>query len=291
MSHYCDRCERYFSSHYAYRQHVRDSANHNICDDCGIDFSSRLGLKEHWVQDPDHDYCQYCDEHFPSRSALIDHYRDDHHYCETCNRVFKNEHGLHEHNRQRHEDRYCVSCRRLFRSESNLRSHLNSSTHQPKNVPCPFRGCDTTFVSKSALVLHLESGGCRSGATRQKVNQYIRDMDRSGVIIDSSRLLTAGDNTSVDYIATDLSWNGRAYECVLCHSHFAALIDLNRHLASPRHQSKIYKCPLSTCGVRFRTLSALCQHVESEKCGIMKFQAVKSTLDKLLTGVGRIGYY
>ncbi|KIK30008.1 hypothetical protein PISMIDRAFT_672021 [Pisolithus microcarpus 441] len=290
MSSYCDRCERHFSSHFAYCQHVRDSANHNVCDDCGIDFSSWRGLKEHWVQDPDHDYCQYCNEHFPNRSALIDHYYEDHHYCETCNRVFKNEHGLHEHNRQRHEDRYCVSCKRLFRAESNLRSHLNSSIHQPKDVPCPFHGCDMTFVSKSALILHLESGGCQSGVDRQKVNRYVRDMDRNNIITDPSRLLTGGDDT-VDYIATVGSWNGRAYECVLCHSQFKALSDLNRHLTSPRHQSKIYKCPLSTCGVRFRTLSALCQHIESERCGIMKFQAVRNTLDNMLTGVGRIAYY
>ncbi|KAI6015663.1 hypothetical protein EDC04DRAFT_2578163 [Pisolithus marmoratus] len=298
---YCQYCDEHFSSRSDLIEHYRDC--HHYCESCNKmlrNFPTWLGLKEHWVQDSDHDYCQYCDEHFSSRSALIDHYNDDHYYCESCNRVFKSDHGLHEHNRQRHGDRYCVSCKRLFRFESNLNSasflcsceaHLNSSVHRPKDVPCPFRGCDMAFVSKSALILHLESGSCQSGVNRQRVNQYVRDMDRNNAIIDPSRLLTAGDNTSVDYIATERSWNGNAFECVLCHSRFAALRDLNRHLASPRHQSKIYKCPLSSCGVHFRTLSALCQHVESEKCGIMKFQVVKRTLDSMLTGIGRIGYY
>ncbi|KAI5994886.1 hypothetical protein F5J12DRAFT_856392 [Pisolithus orientalis] len=288
MSYY-DRCDRDFPSDHAYRRHIRDSPSHNLCDDCGTDFSSWRGLKEHWVQSPDHDYCQYCDEHFPAWSYLIDHYRNHHGYCETRNRIFKNENGLHEHNRQSHQDRYCVSCRRIFRSENNLNSHLNSSIHKPKDVKCPL--CDMAFVSKSAVILHLESGSCQSGVNRQKVNQYVRQMDRSNVITNPSRLLTGGDDTTVDYIASERSWNGQAYECVLCHSRFAALLDLNRHLASPRHQDKIYKCPLGSCGIHFCTLSALCQHVESESCGIMKIQVVRHTLDNMLSGISRIGYY
>jgi hypothetical protein len=35
------------------------------------------------------------------------------------------------------------------------------------------------------------------------------------------------------------------------------LMDLNRHLASPRHQEKVYRCPLSTCQTHFVSLSGL----------------------------------
>lgn len=141
------------------------------------------------------------------------------------------------------------------------------------------------------MILHLESGTCKSGVNRQKVNQYVRQLDRNNVITNPSRLLTAGDNDDTTYIATEASWNGRAYECVLCHNDFRTLRDLNRHLASPRHQAKVYKCPLNTCQVHFGTLSALCQHIESEKCGVSKFKAVQRTMDSMLSGVRRIGYY
>ncbi|KAL4063896.1 hypothetical protein V8B97DRAFT_654122 [Scleroderma yunnanense] len=286
---YCDRCDRDFRSYHAYEQHIDNSARHNICDDCDIDFASWTGLKEHWVQSPRHSYCQYCDCHFDDGSSLLDHYRDEHYYCEKCNRVFKNEYGLHEHNRQSHY--YCESCKRVFQSPSNLSAHMNSSTHRSKDVPCPFNGCDQSFVSKSALILHLESGGCKSGVNRQMVNRYVREVDRTNIITNPSRLLTGGDNTDVSYTATDASWNGRAYECVLCHNLFRSLRDLNRHLASPRHQSKVYRCPLDTCQVQFSTLSALCQHIESEKCGVSRFKVVKHTMDNMLSGVTRIGYY
>ncbi|KIJ66503.1 hypothetical protein HYDPIDRAFT_109547 [Hydnomerulius pinastri MD-312] len=285
---YCNRCDRYFSYWTAFNQHVNNSSSHNICDDCDRDFPTWLGLKEHYVQSPRHHYCQQCNDLYPSHDSLITHYYNQHDYCGSCNKVFKNEHGLHEHNRQSHH--YCVSCKRLFQSESNLRAHLNSSLHRPRDVSCPFRGCGLSFVSKSALALHLESGSCKSGVNRRMVDQYVRQMDRNNFITDPSRLLTAGDR-EVDYIATDGSWNGRAYECVLCHSLFGALRDLNRHLASPRHQDKIYRCPLDTCRMNFSTLSALCQHVESERCGVAKFRPVKDAMDRMFNGVARLTAY
>ncbi|KIL00832.1 hypothetical protein PAXRUDRAFT_541288 [Paxillus rubicundulus Ve08.2h10] len=283
---YCERCDRYYPYSYSYNQHLRDSPNHNICDDCDRDFATWHGLKEHYVQSPYHDYCQYCDSHFSDHDDLTAHYDDEHAYCSSCDEVFKNDFGLHEHNRQAHH--YCTDCKRVFQSESNLRSHMNSSVHRPKSVPCPFRGCGQSFVSKSALVLHLESGSCRSGADRRMVDQYVREVDRNNMITDPSRLLTAGDD--VTYTATRRSWNGREYECVLCHKTFRSLSDLNRHLASPRHQDKIYRCPLATCHTTFSTLSALCQHVESERCGVLRFKAAQEVMDGLLRHVGVITY-
>ncbi|KAF9225261.1 hypothetical protein BS17DRAFT_587858 [Gyrodon lividus] len=282
---YCDRCERYYQYSSSYDQHIRDSPNHNICDDCEKDFTTWFGLKEHYVQSPRHHYCQSCNNLFPSHQRLIAHYYDEHFYCGTCNKVFKNEFGLHEHNRQSHY--YCPQCKRLFQSESNLRSHMNSSLHRPKCVPCQFRGCGLSFVSKSALVLHLESGSCKSGVNRRMVEQYIRQIDRNNIVTDPSRLLTAGDDVH-QYIATERSWNGRGYECVLCHSPFRTLTDLNRHLASPRHQDRIYRCPLTTCHMTFSTLSALCQHVESESCGVLRFRAVQDAMEGLLNRVGSL---
>ncbi|EGN93768.1 hypothetical protein SERLA73DRAFT_126614 [Serpula lacrymans var. lacrymans S7.3] len=257
MMAFCDYCDRYFSNAHALSQHLRYSDNHNFpCWSCGVEFSTRTGLKEHYVQSRNHAYCQYCDEHFEDREDLIDHNHDNHSYCPSCNKVFKNDFGLHEHNRQVHH--YCVSCKRLFVSASNLQAHMNSSTHRPRDVVCPFRGCAQAFVSKSALVLHLESGKCQSGVDRRTVDRYVP------------------------------AWNGAFFECYLCHTEFRSLDALNQHLASPFHREKVYRCPLTSCRVQFVTLSALCQHVESEKCGVARFKSVQNTMDNMFSKMGRL---
>ena len=167
--------------------------------------------------------------------------------------------------------------------------HLNSCIHCPKDVVFPFRGCGMKFVSRSALVLHFESGACRSGIDHSTVVKYVRQYDTNNIITDPSRLIGSGtDSDNVKYFASERSWNGYKYECYLCHSSYFSLASLNQHLASPVHQDKIYICPASTCRARFTTLSALCQHIESEKCGVSKFRAVQHTMDSILGQMGRL---
>ncbi|KII94255.1 hypothetical protein PLICRDRAFT_101874 [Plicaturopsis crispa FD-325 SS-3] len=283
---YCDRCDRSFPHWRALEQHEQNSASHNLCDDCELDFPSWLGLKEHWVQSRRHHYCQRCDEHFDDKEELIEHYHDSHAYCGPCRKIFVNDVGLHEHNRQSHH--YCVQCKRVFQSAGNLNSHLNSSTHRPRDIVCPFAGCSLGFVSRSALILHLESGTCRSGVTRKKIDRFVREYDQSNIITDPARLLTGAQSLDTTYIATSASWNGDAYECYLCHSAFRSLKVLNQHLASPRHQDKVYVCPLSSCRQHFATLSGLCQHIESERCGVSKFKSVQNAMDGIMGRVGRL---
>lgn len=163
--------------------------------------------------------------------------------------------------------------------------HLNSSTHRPKDVPCP--GCEETFVSRSAMVHHLEYGKCPSGVNRRIVDNAIRQYDRNNVITNPARLLTGGDPSDNTYTATRRAWNGSAFECYFCHSEFRTLPSLNQHLASPRHQTKNYICPLNTCRQTFKTLSGLCQHIESEKCGVLRFKGVRRAMDKVLGGAQR----
>ncbi|THV00616.1 hypothetical protein K435DRAFT_656811 [Dendrothele bispora CBS 962.96] len=281
---YCDRCDRWFPHWRALQQHKENHPSHNICRSCGLDFPTWNGLKEHWVQSPCHFYCQYCDLHFSDFEDLEEHYIDDHDYCRKCRRVFKNPTGLREHYRQSENHHYCEDCKRDFQSANNLTSHLNSSIHQARTVPCPFRGCGQSFITRSHLILHLESGKCSSGVNRSAVDRYVRQYDKNNVITDPSRLLTGPDELDRDafYSANERAWNGRAYECYLCHNTFRTLAGLNQHLASPRHQEKIYLCPLSTCRQRFPTLSGLCQHIESQKCGVAKFRIVQRTLDDVM---------
>lgn len=76
-------------------------------------------------------------------------------------------------------------------------------------------------------------------------------------------------------IATARSWNGSGYQCYLCQREFNSLRGLNSHLSSPAHEQKIYRCPGRGCGGEFKLLSGLVQHVESERCGVMRFATVQ----------------
>jgi hypothetical protein len=103
-------------------------------------------------------------------------------------------------------------------------------------------------------------------------------------------MITGGSGSSQDitYIATELSWNGSDYECYFCHGVYRYLNQLNQHLASPKHQDKIYICRGPSCGLRFSALSGLVQHIESEKCGVSKFRAVQNAMDSMLGQMGRL---
>ncbi|KAF4612362.1 hypothetical protein D9613_004354 [Agrocybe pediades] len=235
---------------------------------------------------PNHHYCQRCNILFHDATDLENHMNSRHHYCSPCNKVFVNEYGLHEHYRQSPRHFWCVPCKRLFSSASNYNS-MNSATHRPKDVTCPFK-CGGAFVSRSAMVLHLESGSCSSGVTRQMIDRYIRQKDTNNIITDPSRMIGGSSQQDVTYIASERSWNGHGYQCCLCQHEFRSLRALNSHLASPKHQDKVYICRGPNCNLRFSVVSALVQHIESEKCGVLRFKSVQSAMDSMLGSMARL---
>jgi hypothetical protein len=166
---------------------------------------------------------------------------------------------------------------------------MNSKHHQPATVRCPGRGCQRAFVSHGALLLHLESGACRSRMTRQKLNRLVVRADTNNYITNPARLLTGPTGRfepparAVTW-ATGRSWNGVVYACFLCNSTFKTLEGLNQHLQSPRHEDKIYRCPNSKCRAKFVTLSGLCQHVEGGSCGVRTFARVRNAMESLTRG-------
>ncbi|TEB38620.1 hypothetical protein FA13DRAFT_1724539 [Coprinellus micaceus] len=264
---YCCGRHFYYDLDSSHRQHLRTSPNHNWCEDCDVDFQTWTGLKEHYVQSPAHSYCQQCNELFYDDNELEYHHDSEHIRCVPCRRFFKNDLGLHEHYRQ---------------------SPVHSSKYCPRDIVCPGYQCGQRFVSQSALILHFEAGSCRSGINRTAVNRFVRENDRQGIITNPSRLITGPSSTETTYYATSAAWNGHAYECYLCHGEYRSLTALNQHLASPRHQDRIYFCPLSSCRETFSTLSGLCQHIESERCGVLRFRPVRDALDGLVSGMRRI---
>ncbi|KLO16576.1 hypothetical protein SCHPADRAFT_901374 [Schizopora paradoxa] len=287
--HYCQRCDEHFNTRRGVLSHYERS--HHFCRTHLQIFNNAKGLKEHYVQHSDHYYCQYCDEHFDDEDDFLDHAEDDHFVCRPCGKIFGTRAKQQEHYENHHY--YCKSCDRLFNSQSNLDHHLASSIHKPRAFACPGRNCNKAFVSISALILHAESGTCPSGTTRKTVNEYVVRMDRTNVITNPNRLITSGGVSAppaqTRTYATAQAWNGRAYECFLCHKEFRALSALNAHLASPVHQSKIYRCPnVGACGMEFVALSGLSQHVEGGSCGVQRFRQVRDMMAQIQSGMRAI---
>jgi hypothetical protein len=127
------------------------------------------------------------------------------------------------------------------------------------------KGCSAGFISLSALIAHAESGKCASGVTRRDTDRSVVAADINGVItkhrriMDSTGLQMYPFEQDAKYQVNELAWNGRAYECYICHRTFRRLGDLNAHLASPAHSgAKIYHCPPRGCGKTFFLSVALC---------------------------------
>jgi hypothetical protein len=121
--------------------------------------------------------------------------------------------------------------------------------------------------------------------TRTELDRLVVKFDRNRVITNPSRLIGGPGGyeapMSTPTWATARSWNGTAFECFLCYSTFNKLDHLNRHLISPAHAERIYRCPKVECRSDFGTLSALFQHVEGGSCGVRMFRQVGDVMDSL----------
>jgi DNA-directed RNA polymerase subunit RPC12/RpoP len=164
-----------------------------------------------------------------------------------------------------------------------------SLVHRGKNVTCLV--CQSKFVTVAGLAQHYEMGGCKVKITRQQIRQAIDNWESKNNIqgyITKPMIEWHGSNVT-DVYATERSFNGRGYECYLCHREFNRLMDLNRHLKSPAHEAKNYKCP--KCNRSFNVISGLVQHFESESCGFVKFEKVNQIANDLSAQMSRLIMY
>ncbi|KAF7559528.1 hypothetical protein G7046_g4627 [Stylonectria norvegica] len=253
----CGTCGKVFYTGWKARDQHCDATGHRRpkfeCDVCSDYFGDEEDRREHMDEcdhwDADAPECSQCYQRFPNASEVKQHEFDDHLYCAECDRDFQN--------------------------RNNMQQHLKSRIHRPDNGPqCPF--CNVTSGTATGLIHHLERGACPNAPLdRDKLYQAVRQRDPNGIL--AKKLI--GWTGSTSYEATERAWNSRcnAFECYLCHRLFQSLVGLNQHLSSPIHQQALYHCPSRSCGKDFSTLAALVNHLESESCGYMRFQAILNT--------------
>ncbi|KAI0341150.1 hypothetical protein BDW22DRAFT_331452 [Trametopsis cervina] len=294
MLYYCDICDKGFSTSKGLLQHENTRHSHYHCDTCDAEFRTTQGLTRHYIQSTAHPYCRYCDEHFEDRVDLTYHFKSEHDYCGACEKVFGSVQALDDHWRKGMHW-YCNPCQHIFLTEHGFYQHLTASAiHNPRTKKCPGKRCNRSFVSHGDLLLHLESGACPSGMTRQRVNTLAILYDEDNVITDPSRLVEDQDSEEAEVVgcwATEGTWNGDAYECYLCHKTFRTLSSLNSHLGSPAHADKIYRCPtqFNGCDRHLKTLSGLLHHIERSGCGVTRFrQPIAGGLDGIMQDMRRL---
>lgn len=107
--------------------------------------------------------------------------------------------------------------------------------------------------------------------------------DTKGAV--TNKQITWHSDENSEAIATAASWNGYEYQCGLCPKSFNSLRALNQHSSSPAHKQNIYHCLTRACGKQFKSLAALVNHMESESCGVAKFQDVQENFAGLTVGL------
>lgn len=130
------------------------------------------------------------------------------------------------------------------------------------------------FKSPSGIAMHIESG-CHK-FTRHHVTAAVHAMK---IVPNLSIKRITGPvkppTTLKTYVATEASWNGKAYACFLCpKKNFKTLQALNGHLNSPAHDDDEFRCP--KCKKDFKVISSFVQHLESRACGLAKNNQVEN---------------
>ncbi len=172
-------------------------------------------------------------------------------------------------------DRFTSICVPEFMLGIRFNVHGARSTSQPpqeSRFACP--NPKNNKADQHIKQIHIESGTCtKSGLDRGKLNDIVQRMDRKNII--TKPLLTMPGWDRTELVATELAWNGRAYQCYLCSGQYASLRALDQHINSGTHEQNIYHCPKRSCGREYKSLSGLIQHMESESCGVMRFEQIQ----------------
>ncbi|KAF1842045.1 uncharacterized protein K460DRAFT_293869 [Cucurbitaria berberidis CBS 394.84] len=266
------------------------------CEICNRTFINWHAAVQH-MNAVGHWECEMCDAEFYSREAAFDHMDDYNHYrpafaCEGCNAAFDTpgEAKRHMHLKGHWRTHWCGECQRGFESEPNLKAHLNSNVHRGNGIACPF--CKRGFTTATGVTHHLETGSCSKARSlnRDTILTEVRRRDPNHLI--TKKLLTYPGSSST-ITATSASWNSDIglYECYLCHKGFRELKSLNNHVNSPAHKERVYHCPGRACGREFRALAPLFNHLESETCGAVRFDAVQRNVGGFLSGQRLIGFF
>ena len=187
----CPRCDKSFPEQGPANHHCSVAHPHK-CGACAKAYINLRVLHGHKRQSG-HCFCRQCNQFFPDDSALAEHRRVFIHasgfHCCDCDRDFKTQQALDQHLQFKNHKSVkkvheCTECQREFQSRAALKKHQASVIHNPlSDLKCIASAkCKQRFSSPSALLHHLESGGCHSGLTRRELNRLVQRNDTDRLI-------------------------------------------------------------------------------------------------------------
>ncbi|KAL8725292.1 MAG: hypothetical protein Q9166_007441 [cf. Caloplaca sp. 2 TL-2023] len=279
---YDDSCRVAFDSSEQLKEHYSKDRRHNYCKRCDGLYDSRSLLVAHWTNSKEHKstYCARCDIHFVSHNMLLMHkvLSVKHHLCVRCAQDYATNEKYMQHlqTSSAHSFTFCKVCNRDFADKAELMDH--AEIHKPKPILC-FAGCKNTmsFESVSGVLMHLESGTCSKGWTKQHINAMIAENPKafSVLIPPRSAFFLAG---APRLQAIDSDFNGSVWKCQLCKASQLSLLDLERHLQSQQcHGQYPFVLRCTDCQASFTTVSQLMRHVEKGHC-----QAAAAVVDRVV---------
>ncbi|PFH45578.1 hypothetical protein AMATHDRAFT_71514 [Amanita thiersii Skay4041] len=232
--------------------------------------------------------CVDCRKRFGTEEALESHWKAKGHgiplRCGMCGKgPFRSISGLEEHAWNEHRilpsDTYCIVCNKTFKAPLDLRNHNSSPVHLPRNKKCI--ACPSLFKTPSGIGQHIESS-CPKVGDRHKVTAAIQSLEISPkILLKEPGMITGARQLQViTLFTTEGAFNGRGYECHLCHRTFRAQHSLVSHLNSASHDDYEFMCP--KCNKHVKLVSSLVQHLESGSCGLSSIADVEKNYIKLL---------
>jgi DNA-directed RNA polymerase subunit RPC12/RpoP len=209
MSYFCDRCDRWFKTQRAYRQHVDNFQSHWECPECDFDGESRADLIDHCRDEGCRDYCQGCDGGtgrfwVPDSHAYWWHVEDEN---------------------------VCTQCERHFQSSDNLAQH--NLSHRTRDYECLM--CDQKFKTYGGMIIYLESGCC-SYVDRIELNQLAVKYPRWSEFVDEDYYseMLQGQDIDAMYGRVEL------YFCPDCGAWLYKLSSLFQHVESQACSQTLY---------------------------------------------------
>ncbi|KAI5840307.1 hypothetical protein DFP73DRAFT_190701 [Morchella snyderi] len=271
------------------------------CLDCNLGFPNQAHLRAHKKANSDtHAYCQPCDRDFDTPIDLKMHiYKSPRHIvCMDCFREFGSKGGLEGHRKQMHRVAQrirCPGCNVYFNNASGIAQHIESdfctrglgsavltqrivSSHDPSSAAAAAAEPDMPKPATTSTHVWRDGVG-GEGSTVPETDMGPSVLDYTDGIGSEGREFTLKDMGR--YWKADQS----LFVCDVgrCRKKFAKAKQMLQHAKSTAHARKVFRCP--TCCDRFKSSSALLQHIESASCGIGNTEQATTATNKLTGGL------
>jgi uncharacterized C2H2 Zn-finger protein len=210
--------------------------------------------------------CTSCDREFRSNRALSDHLNSDGHAnveralqarAATAAQVASARAQGALITSEEEADLWCDECNRSFGQLTALIQHKKSVKHNPlSDLRCPLsEQCTQCFRSPSALLFHLESGKCKSGMNRAKVNMLVHqhDTERHITSLANMRSVTTAGAATAQHLDFAEEMTARLDALSLGRGSFGRLMDVSETTSNNDNGVPIFTPSTSVYGRSRRT--------------------------------------